>query len=199
MVTHYNSSTTFCVRSSSCRTDLSIHFQQGRPTTIEIVFLLTLTLSLSTFNYETDHRKCDIVLGGWHCGLRFFYTGTPALHVTQTQHSSMTCMLHRPELYFLHHRGDKYTTVAMGVVGCPLVMSSMNFSSVCVWAGASRGVLRTSEISCYLWLRICSCRRDWPKGRTTTFFGLDHDYCEAHSKSAVCLLLENAGVLDIEL
>ena len=29
-----NSSTSFCLRSSSCRTDLSIHFQPSRPTTI---------------------------------------------------------------------------------------------------------------------------------------------------------------------
>ena len=29
-----NSSTSFCLRSSSCRTDLSAHFQPSRPTTI---------------------------------------------------------------------------------------------------------------------------------------------------------------------
>ena len=23
----------------------------------------------STFNYETDHRNCEMTLGGWHCGV----------------------------------------------------------------------------------------------------------------------------------
>ena len=54
----------------------------------------------------TDHRKCEITLGGGHCGQRlFFYTGTPASHGIQTLVSSMTCMLHRSDRYHLHHRG----------------------------------------------------------------------------------------------
>ena len=31
----------------------------------------------STFYYETDHRKCEMTLGGWHCGLRLFKLGRP--------------------------------------------------------------------------------------------------------------------------
>ena len=50
-----NSSTSFCIRSSSCRTNVSIHFQPSRPTTIRMfLFLVTLTLSLSTFNHRVD-------------------------------------------------------------------------------------------------------------------------------------------------
>ena len=70
-----NSSTSFCLRSGSWRTALSIHFQPNRPLTIWMFFLVTLMLSYSTFYYETDHRKCEIMLGGWHCGLRFFKLG----------------------------------------------------------------------------------------------------------------------------
>ena len=72
-----NSSTSLCLRSSSCRTDLSIHFQTNRSTTTECFCLVTLTLSPSTFNYETDHITCEITLGGWHCGLRLFKLGSP--------------------------------------------------------------------------------------------------------------------------
>ena len=32
-------------------------------------------------------------------------TGRPASHMIRTRLSSMTCMLHRPERYHLHHRG----------------------------------------------------------------------------------------------
>ena len=35
-------------------------------------FLVTLTLSPSTFNYKTNHRKWEIALSGWHCGLITF-------------------------------------------------------------------------------------------------------------------------------
>ena len=69
-----NSSTSFCA-SSSWRTDLPIHFQLSRPTTIWMFFSVTLTLSSSTFYYETHHRKCEITLGGWHCSLRLFNLG----------------------------------------------------------------------------------------------------------------------------
>ena len=31
----------------------------------------------SAFNYETDHRMCEMTLGGWHCGLRHFKLGCP--------------------------------------------------------------------------------------------------------------------------
>ena len=34
-------------------------------------------LSSSTFYYETDHRKCEIMFGGWHCGLRLFILRRP--------------------------------------------------------------------------------------------------------------------------
>ena len=71
-----NGSTSFCLRSSSCRTDLSIHYQPSQPITI-FMFLFTLTLSSSTFYYEADHRKCEITLGGSHCGLRLFKLGRP--------------------------------------------------------------------------------------------------------------------------
>ena len=57
----------------SCGTDLSIHFQPSRPTIIWKFLLVTLTLSPSTLNFETDHRKCEIALG-WRqldTGLRF--------------------------------------------------------------------------------------------------------------------------------
>ena len=74
-----NSSTSFCLR-SSCRTDLSIHFQPSLPTTIWMFFLVTLTPSSSTFYYETDHRKYEITLGGWHSSLRLFILGRP-LHM----------------------------------------------------------------------------------------------------------------------
>ena len=40
-------------------------------------FSVILTLFFSTFYYETDHRKCEITLGGWHCGLRLFKLGRP--------------------------------------------------------------------------------------------------------------------------
>ena len=68
-------SSTFCLGSSSCRTDLSIHFTPSRPITILMIFLVALTLSSSIFYYETDHRKCEITLGGWHYGLRLFKLG----------------------------------------------------------------------------------------------------------------------------
>ena len=41
----------------------------------ECFFLVTLMLSSSTFYYETDQRKCEIMLSGWHCSLRFFKLG----------------------------------------------------------------------------------------------------------------------------
>ena len=65
-----NSSTSFWLRSSSRRTELSIHFRPSLPTTIWMFVWVTLTLSSSTFYYETDNRKCEITLGGWHCGLK---------------------------------------------------------------------------------------------------------------------------------
>ena len=54
-----NSSTSFCLRCSSCRTDLSIHFQPSWPTTIWMFFLVTLTLSLvhSTMRQTTEIVK----------------------------------------------------------------------------------------------------------------------------------------------
>ena len=73
-----NSSTSFCL-SSSWRTDLSIHFQPSRTTTIWMFFWITLTLSSSRFYYETDHRKCEITLGAWHCGLTLFKLVRPLL------------------------------------------------------------------------------------------------------------------------
>ena len=39
-----------------------------------------------------------------------FWTETPVSHGIRTQVSSMTCMLHRPERYHVHHRGgDTYS------------------------------------------------------------------------------------------
>ena len=69
-------------------------------------FLVPLTLSLSTFNSETDNRKCEIALGGWHWS-EILYTGTPASHGLEP--SSLQRDLHAPsigpERYLLHHRG----------------------------------------------------------------------------------------------
>ena len=72
-----NNSSTFYLRSSSCKTDLSIHFQPSQPTAIWMFFWVTLVLSSSTFHSETDHSKREITLGGWQCGLRFFKLGHP--------------------------------------------------------------------------------------------------------------------------
>ena len=57
-----NSSTSFCLRNSSCRTDLSIYFQPSRPH-LNMFFSYPYTV-FSTFYYETDHRKCEMTLGG---------------------------------------------------------------------------------------------------------------------------------------
>ena len=67
-----NSSTSFCLRSSNCRTDLSIHFQPSQPTTIWMFFLVSLTLSLV---YSTMRQTTESV--NWHCGLRLFKLGHP--------------------------------------------------------------------------------------------------------------------------
>ena len=99
-----NSSTSSCLRSSSCRTDLSIHFQPSRPTTIWMLFWVTLTLSSSTFCYETDHRKCEITLAIWHCSLRLFKLGRP-LYKGFESRSLAWRMLHSPDRCHLHHRG----------------------------------------------------------------------------------------------
>ena len=85
----------FCVRSSSCRTDLSIHFQPTRPTTIWMFFLVTLRLSLSLFNYETEHRKCKIPLCGWHYGLRCVTLGRPLQ--TGLEPRSLACLACFPD------------------------------------------------------------------------------------------------------
>ena len=104
MFLNNNSVTSFCLRSSISRTDLSIHFKSSRPTTIWMFFWVTLTLSSSTLYYERDHRKCEITLGGWHRDLRFFNLGRP-LHKGFEPRSLAWRMLHRPELNHLHHRG----------------------------------------------------------------------------------------------
>ena len=55
-----NSSTSFCLRSRSCRTDLSIHFQPSRPTTIWMFFLELLLHCLlvhSTMRQTTESLK----------------------------------------------------------------------------------------------------------------------------------------------
>ena len=65
-------------------------------------FWVTLTLSSSSFYYETDHRKCEITLGGWCCLWliklgRPFHTGfNPGLYIyawlaCSTGQSSTTC------------------------------------------------------------------------------------------------------------
>ena len=75
----HNSSTSFCLRSISCRMqDRPFDPFPAKPAYNYLnVFLVTLTLSSSTFYYETDHRKCEITLGGWPCGLRLFKLGRP--------------------------------------------------------------------------------------------------------------------------
>ena len=65
----------FVLRSSSCRTDISIHFQPSRPTTIWMIFFSYPYVVFCTFYYATDHRKCEMTLGGWHCCLRLFKLG----------------------------------------------------------------------------------------------------------------------------
>ena len=72
-----NSSTSFCLRSCNCRTHLSIHIQPSRQTTIWMFFFSYPYAVFSTFYSETDHRKCEMPLGGWHCGLRRFKLGRP--------------------------------------------------------------------------------------------------------------------------
>ena len=72
-----NSPTSFCLRSSSCRTDFSIHFQPSRPTTIWMFFFSYPYDVYSTFYYETDHSKCKLTLDGSHCGQRLFRLGRP--------------------------------------------------------------------------------------------------------------------------
>ena len=72
----YNSFTSFCLRivivvgqsfrSISSQVDLQLS---------ERFFLVTFTLSSSTFYYETDHIKYEITFGGRHCGLRRFKLG----------------------------------------------------------------------------------------------------------------------------
>ena len=69
-----NSSSYFRLRSSSCRTDLSIHFQPSRHILSECFFSYPYAV-FSTFYFETDHRECEMTLGGWHCGLRLFKLG----------------------------------------------------------------------------------------------------------------------------
>ena len=71
---HITTSTTCKSASSSCKTDLSIHFLPSQNTTIWF-FLVTLMLSSSTFYCEAYHRKCEIMHGGWHCYLRLFKLG----------------------------------------------------------------------------------------------------------------------------
>ena len=69
-------------------------------------FLSYLLLSFSTFYNERDHRKCEIMLCGWHCGLILFKLWRPLSHRIQNQVSCMTCILHRPEC-------SRYTTMAL--------------------------------------------------------------------------------------
>ena len=108
----------FCLRSSSWRTDLSIDFQPSRPTTIWMSFFwVTLKLSSSAFYYETDHRKCEMMLCGWHCGLRLFKLGRP-LHTEFEPRSLVWLVLYRPERYHLHHRGDKNSSTSFCLTSC---------------------------------------------------------------------------------
>ena len=80
VISNSNSSTSYCLRSSSCRTDLSIHFQPSWPTTIWMFFLVTLTLSLvhSTMRQTTESVKWRSVVDTavWDF-LVFFRQGRP--------------------------------------------------------------------------------------------------------------------------
>ena len=60
LVLNNNSSTSFCLGSMRCRTDLSIHFQPSRPTTIWMFFSVTPTLSSSTFYYQVKYYRRGI-------------------------------------------------------------------------------------------------------------------------------------------
>ena len=72
-----NNSSLFFFLRSSCWTDHSIHFQPSLPSTIWMSYLVTPILSYSTFYYETDNRKCELKLDGWHCGLILFKLRRP--------------------------------------------------------------------------------------------------------------------------
>ena len=69
------SCTSFCLKSSSCRTDLSTHFQPSRPTTIWMFFsypyATTLTLQYILLwdrpqKVWNNARWLTLTLGGWH-------------------------------------------------------------------------------------------------------------------------------------
>ena len=109
IINNNNSSISFCL-SSSCRTDLSIHFQPSRPTTIWMIFWVSFTLSFSRFYYKTDHRKCEITLRGWHCGLRLL-----KLDARFTRDSSI-CMSLAWLACYTGQRATTCTTVVVEVV-----------------------------------------------------------------------------------
>ena len=97
----YNSSTSFCLRSSSWRTDLSMHFHPCRSTTIWMFYLVTRTLfSLFIISQKPWNNARWLTLRS-----DTFQTIIPASHGIRTDISSTTCILHRPERYHLHHRG----------------------------------------------------------------------------------------------
>ena len=119
-----NSSTSFCLRSSSCRTNLSIYFQPSWPTTIWMFFFSYPCAVFSSFYYETDHRKCEMMLGGWHCCLRLLKLGRPfhtgfeprslAWLACSTGQSATTYTIVEvltPPWRCLHHRGGSLLVV----------------------------------------------------------------------------------------
>ena len=64
--------------------------------------LVTLTLSHRSFNYDTDHGRVWITLGGWHCGLE-------TLCWDRDPNPCSLTSLHAPQVRAL----TTYTTVAM--------------------------------------------------------------------------------------
>ena len=51
----------------------------------------------------TDNIKCEIALGGEHCGLSFFYTGTPSWNSNPGLQHDLADP--QAECYHLHHLG----------------------------------------------------------------------------------------------
>ena len=93
----HNSSTSFCIRSSNCVTDLSVDFQPTWPTALWK--FLSLFLSEKAWPQKVWNITRWLTL--WP---EIFETGSPTSHGTQTQVSNMACMLQRPERYHLRHR-----------------------------------------------------------------------------------------------
>ena len=93
-----NNLTFFCIRSSSNRTDLSMHFQPSRVTTIWFFSLLLRCLLVHSTTTQTTENVLSVV-----------GTSLRLLKLKRPLHTGLECRFLaslRPELYHLHHRGD---------------------------------------------------------------------------------------------